>query len=59
MGHIPNIHALNSDTQTLRIQYVYTQKQYVGVAIEGMYIWYVGLTITSVSTDVNADVSTG
>ena len=44
MGHIPNIHALNSDTHTLRIQYEYTQKQYVGVAIEGMDIWYMGLT---------------
>ena len=38
--HIPNIDALNSDTQTLRIQYEYTQKQCVGVAIEGKDIWY-------------------
>ena len=43
MGHIPNIHALNSDTHTLRIQYEYTQKQCVGVAIEGMDIEYMGL----------------
>ena len=42
-AHIPNIHALNSDTHTLRIQYEYTQKQYVGVAIEGMDICYMGL----------------
>ena len=28
---------------TLRIQYEYTQKQCVGVAIEGMDIWYMGL----------------
>ena len=42
-AHIPNIHALNSDTHTLRIQYEYTQKQCVGVAIEGMDIWYMGL----------------
>ena len=28
----------------LRIQYEYTQKQCVGVAIEGMDIWYMGLT---------------
>ena len=41
---MPNIHALNSDTHTLRIQYEYTQKQCVGVAIEGMDIWYMGLT---------------
>ena len=39
-AHIPNIHALNSDTHTLRIQYEYTQKQCVGVAIEGMDILY-------------------
>ena len=25
MGHIPNIHALNSDIHTLRIHYEYTQ----------------------------------
>ena len=42
-AHIPNIDALNSDTHTLRIQYEYTQKQCVGVAIEGMDIWYMGL----------------
>ena len=45
MGHIPNIHALNSDTHTLRIQYEYTQKQCVGVAIEGKDIWYMGLIV--------------
>ena len=39
-AHLPNIHALNSDTHTLRIQYEYAQKQYVGVAIEGVDIWY-------------------
>ena len=43
-AHIPNIHALNSDTHTLRIQYEYTEKQCMGVAIEGMDIWYIGLT---------------
>ena len=42
-AYIPNIHALNSDTHTLRIQYEYTQKQSVGVAIEGIDIWYTGL----------------
>ena len=42
-AHIPNIHALNSDTYTLRIQYEYTQKQCVGVDIEGIDIWYMGL----------------
>ena len=41
--HIPNIHALNSDTHTLRIKYEYTQKQCVGIAIEGMDIWYMDL----------------
>ena len=40
---IPNIHALNSDTHTLRIQYEHTQKQFVGVAIESMDIWYMSL----------------
>ena len=44
-AHIPNIHALNSDTHALRIQYEYTTKQCVGVAIEGMDIWYMGLII--------------
>ena len=41
--HIPNIDALNSDTHTLRIQYEYTQKKCVGVAIEGKDIWYMGI----------------
>ena len=27
----------------MRIQYEYTQKQYLGVAIEGMDIWYMGI----------------
>ena len=48
---IPNIHALNSDTHTLRIQYEYTQKQCVGVAIEGMDIWYLGLIILIIISD--------
>ena len=43
MGHIPNIDALISDIDTLRIQYeytqMYTQKQCVGVAIERIDIW--------------------
>ena len=38
--HIPNIDGLISDTNTLRIQYERIQKQYVGVAIEGIDIWY-------------------
>ena len=38
--YIPNIHALNSDTHVLRILYEYTKKRCVGVAIEGMDIWY-------------------
>ena len=42
-NHIPNIDALNSDTHTLRFQYEYTQKQCVGVAIEGRDIWYMGI----------------
>ena len=45
MGHIPNIDDLISDTQKLRIQYEYTHKQCVGVAIEGMDIWYTDLII--------------
>ena len=40
MGHIPIIHALNSDTHTLRIQ-----KQFVGVAVEDIDISYMGLII--------------
>ena len=39
-AHISNIHALNSDTNTLRIQYKYTQRQCVGVAIAGMDLVY-------------------
>ena len=34
-AHIPNIHALNSDTHKLRIQYEYNV----------MDIWYMGLTV--------------
>ena len=41
--NIPNIDDLISDTHTLRIQYEYTQKQCVGVAIEGTDIWYMGI----------------
>ena len=43
-AHIPNINALNSDTHTLRIQFDYTQNQRVGVGIENMDIWYMGIT---------------
>ena len=35
---------LFSDTHTLRIQYEYTQKECMGVAIEGIDIWYMGIT---------------
>ena len=42
-AHIPNIHALNIDTHTLRIQSEYTQKQGGSVTIEGMHIWYIAL----------------
>ena len=42
-AHIRNFDALNSDTPTLRIQYEYTQKQCVGVAIEDIDIWYMGI----------------
>ena len=44
---MPNIHALNSDTHTLRIQYEYSEKQCVDVAIEGMDIWYMGIIFQS------------
>ena len=40
---IPNIDDLISDTHKLRIQYEYTHKQCVDVAIEGMDIWYMGI----------------
>ena len=40
---IPNIDALNSDTYTLRIRYKYTQKQFLGVANEGIDILYMGI----------------
>ena len=43
--HIPNIDAPNSDTHLWRIQYEYTQKQCMGVAIEGIDIWYVGIIV--------------
>ena len=45
-AYIPNIDALNSDTHTLRIQYEYTQKQCVCVAIEVIDIWYMGIIKT-------------
>ena len=34
---------LISETHTLRIQYEYTQKECMGVAIEGIDIWYMGV----------------
>ena len=43
MGHIPNIHALNSDTHTLFLSILILNSQCVYVAIEGMDIWYMGL----------------
>ena len=43
-AHIAKIDTLNGDTNTLRIQYEYTQKQCVGVAFEGIDIWYMGVT---------------
>ena len=45
MGHIPNIHALNSETHTLFLSILILNPQCVGVAIEGMDIWYMGLII--------------
>ena len=45
-AHISNIDALKSATHTLRIQFEYTQKQCVGVAIEGKDIWYMGITLS-------------
>ena len=63
-AHIPNIHALNSDNHTLRIQYEYTKKPCVGVAIEGMDIWYMGLIreffiILILNSDVSKQKLTG
>ena len=52
---IPNIDAISGALFTLRIQYEYTQKQCVGVAIEGMDIWYMSL-ITNL-TDCHPNVS--
>ena len=40
---IPNIDALNSDTQALRIQYEYTQSQCDEGARDGIDIWYMGI----------------
>ena len=39
--HIPNIDALNSDTHTLFFSTI-LNSQCVGVAIEGIDIWYMG-----------------
>ena len=46
-AHIPNIPALNSDTNTLFLSILILNSQCVGVAIEGMDIWYKGLSIYS------------
>ena len=43
-AHIPNIHALNSDTHTLFLSILTLNSQCVGVAIEGMDIWYIRVT---------------
>ena len=45
-AHKQNIHALNSHTHTLRIQFEYTQKQCMGVANEGIDIKYMGITLS-------------
>ena len=42
-AHIPNIHALNSDTHTLFLSILILNSQCVGVAIEGIDIWYMGI----------------
>ena len=39
----PNIDALNSDTNTLFLSILILNSQWVGVAIEGMDIWFMGL----------------
>ena len=43
MGHIPNIHSLNRDTHTFLLSILILNSQCVGVAIEGMDIWYMGV----------------
>ena len=40
-AHIPDIHALNGDTHTLFLSILIHYSQCVGVAIEGMDIWYI------------------
>ena len=53
MAHIPNIHALNSDTHTLFLSILILNSQCVGVAIEGMDIWYMGLITIHIITFTN------
>ena len=44
-AHIPNIHALNSDAHKLFLIILILNSHCVGVASEGMDIWYVGLNV--------------
>ena len=48
-AHIPNIHALNSDSHTFFLSILILNSQCVGVAIEGMDILYMDLISDSVS----------
>ena len=50
-AHIPNIHALNSDTHTLFLSILILNSQNVGVAIEGIDIWYMVVTLFSTTED--------
>ena len=49
---MPNIYALNSDTHTLFLSILILNSQCAGVAIEGMDIRYMGLTVLSLSYTV-------
>ena len=44
-AHMQNIHALNSDTHKLFLSILILNSRCLGVAIEGMDIWYMGLII--------------
>ena len=45
-AHIPDIHALNSDTHTSFLSILILNSQCVGVAIEGIDIWYISVMIS-------------
>ena len=48
-SHIPNIDVLNSDTRKMFLSILILNSHCVGVAIEGMDNWYMGINTSDIS----------